>query len=381
MKLLTRSRRGGKRKETKRLLLIGYFDRGNFGDNLMHEAARLLVRNRRHNVDLKSMALPSFELRNYARALQFLHELLRADEVILAGGTHLHDAYGRQTWRVLATHFLVYAIAKVGNARVGLAGIGLGPIDSRLAQGLIRASLGIVDSIMVRDQISHQHAARLTDSRKTVRGYDLATVLDVPLPHVPAHPIIGISILPYFEVWAGKAGMDDQVLRALTTSFVELSHCYTDLEVRVLVFCDSRHGDDTTVSKELWSRLTQGGVNVSLRRCIEYDDATREVSQLTGFIAWRYHAAMLGFLNNLPLAIVSYHEKCAGLADEIGLEKRALLQPLESLDSKRWHDLLVGMVERPDSFRPSCRKDELKRETTSAFEHFLHNLESRGIPL
>lgn len=359
----------------KQTLIIGYFDRGNFGDNIMRRAVQLLLAEHQHQVDIKSSSLPSFQPESMFAALRFLRQVRIAEVVILAGGTHFHDSYGRRTPRILLTYLAIFGFARFFGTKIGLAGVGIGPIDTSFGRWAVREILRLSQAVLVRDSRSLTYVHQLSGSDKVSSGYDLATVIDIPTTKTSAkHPIIAISIVPYFSVWAQDSQADIRVIEAISNALVALHREVPGLEIRILVFCNSRHSGDKCLSENLMHLIGNSGLKVSTRECIEYDDAVREMAEVSALVAWRYHAAILGYLYRLPLAIVAYHEKCVVLAQELGLPSDALLSPNDTLDSQTIRDSLAALLEQPDKYRAPVARSMLRNETRQSFDSFLNLL-------
>lgn len=53
------------------------------------------------------------------------------------------------------------------------------------------------------------------------------------------------------------------------------------------------------------------------------------IKRLLALVAMRLHAAIFGYLTMTPTAMISYHPKCLGWADDIGLDKEYIYDSVD----------------------------------------------------
>jgi polysaccharide pyruvyl transferase WcaK-like protein len=160
-----------------RVLLVGYFSRGNLGDDAMHQGLCGFLMQEVSNAAILSHPLPSWKPTAIHEVRTLLHQLRWADVVILAGGTHFHDSYGRRSIRILITHWLLFRIARLFGASVGYAGVGIGPLYTLAGRWLTRRIVNTSSVTLVRDHSSAVTLANLRVSPLVITGFDSACLL------------------------------------------------------------------------------------------------------------------------------------------------------------------------------------------------------------
>lgn len=298
--------------------------------------------------EVRSFPLPSWKLRSVRAALNLLRGLRMADAVILTGGSHFHDRYGWTSTRILATHWLLFRIASFVGTPVGYAGIGVGPLHTRVGVWLTRKLIKRASALMVRDSRSAAEVTtRLMASEVTVGG-DLAFLLQTPPKVQSKVACIGVSLVPYFATFEHESHRDFATVHSVASALLNSRSQHQTLTAEILAFNTQGRISDLQISQALYERLT-GRMPVSLELCNELDATLQRLSTMSSLIATRYHAALLGYLVGLPMIMVAYDNKCIALAEAIGLPSSAVLYPSQLLKPTFLHDKLACLISEPDS--------------------------------
>lgn len=343
----------------KRVLLVGYFRRGNLGDNAMLEGLRAKLSQDLPDAAITDLPLPS---PTDLRALPaFLRELVRSDVVVLAGGSHFHDKYGRKSLRLLGQLLLVFGLAKACGARVIYASIGVGPFASKTGCSLGARLLRLADLTVVRDETSLAQARYLAPGHRIVQGADLALLLEPPLrSETSSETRIGVSIVPFNALYFGDAAADLRMVDALARAIESLAEHSPGMHVDVFVFCESGVYSDLGVSQELVSRL-QARMPATLVRTQEPAEVIERIAGLDAFVGARFHSVLLAYLCGLPVVPIIYHEKCADLVRELGLSPLQTIAPEALTAGVAPTGLLQELSKDPAAFRASLPLADARR--------------------
>lgn len=353
-----------------RILLVGYFNRGNLGDDAMHQGLLEFYSEQFPDIEISSLPLPPWTLRSVAKTFHLLHKLWRSDAVVLAGGTHFHDAHKLRSHRILITHWLVFGSARLLGKRVGYAGVGIGPLRTRLGRWLTRRLANTAEAILVRDESSADTLRTLDTRIPFVRGFDSAVLLKLPtLGQTESNLTLGVSLLPYFTTFENNPQNDNKVIASLAHVVQQLPN--KDLKLDILAFHTQGFISDVPISKALLGRLSS---SAHVYECHSPYETLARLKNLGALLATRYHAALLGYVAGLPMIIVAYHEKCAALATEIGLPPHALITPADLLDSNRLSQTIRALMHDPDYFRPSIPQAELQQHAVAGLTQFMDRL-------
>lgn len=366
---VAQSKTGGRKPATAaRVLVVGYFERGNLGDNAMRDGLILFLRADRPGAEIRSLSLPAWNGAGVRESPTLVRSLWWADAVILAGGSHFHDRYGRRSFRILATHWLMFGAARLLRASVGYAAVGVGPLDTLLGRWLARRLLTISAVTLVRDRLSARTVERLGSERSVVLGFDSASLLRAPERQRGGVARIGISITPYFSVFEKDAARDRLAAHSLAATIGDRG---SRQQLAVDVFPFNRRGfaSDVQQSELLMDALGEH-VSVEVHACAGTRETLRDLSGLAGLIATRYHAALLGYLAGVPMILVAYDEKCTALAEEISLPSHAVLRPQDLLSTQTIGTALAQMLEDPGSFQADLPQPEAAERAAGGLRDF-----------
>jgi polysaccharide pyruvyl transferase WcaK-like protein len=366
---------GNTQAPARSLLLVGYFGRGNLGDDAMRDGLAKFLAREIPTVKTRWQPLPAWRLASLPEVLALLRNLYWSDAVVLAGGTHFHDGYGRRSLRILATHWIVFSVARLLGANVGYAGVGIGPLTTAAGRWLTRRIATAASVILLRDDPSMAEITQLNSRAQLIRGFDSASLLSAPrAAHRKTDRHVGISLIPYFTVFDGDPQKDRIAVLSCADALADIG---TQNSLTTDIFAFNTQGliSDLPISKELAKSL-EGRLPVSLQVCDNPDSTLRRLANLTGLIATRYHAALLGYLVGLPMIVVSYEDKCSALAQEIGLPAHAVIKPDDLLQPNRVKQCFERLAHDPDS----CRATVAVRDSVGKTLTGLHSFFSALLP-
>jgi polysaccharide pyruvyl transferase WcaK-like protein len=361
---------------SRKVVLTGYFNRGNLGDDAMLEGFSSYLSCRlKQDIALAPMP-PSSEI---AAMPAFLAKLRSADWAVLAGGTHFHDYYGFKSWRLLAQMAALFGVVRSSGTKVGFSGIGIGPLRSQIGRMLTRQLLTLSDSTTVRDASSLRVAEALRPGNAAA-GFDLS-LLSSPFPHASeafARPgRLGISLVAYHAMYGLDSRRDDRMLDTLADVIAEQASRGTIAGVDIFPF--SRAGTYTDVPISIaMARKLSGVLDVDVVGCESLAAVRERMSGLQAFIGARFHSILLAYQAGLPVVPIIYHEKCASLVDELGLNKDSALLPPDFLDATRAGQLLRGLLDDPDNHRGRLPLEEARQRAVQTVDHLVHAIEGEG---
>ncbi|WBL41237.1 polysaccharide pyruvyl transferase family protein [Algoriphagus halophytocola] len=262
---------------------------------------------------------------------QILASLKNSDFVILCGGTHFHDDYVFSRYlrhvRYLSRYLGIFTLAKFSGKKVCLIANGLGPYKFGFTKVLTQAAIRLSNLTTVRDRASYEEIESLgMVSGKTSLSFDLAALL--PLTRTETDPnLIGVSLTPLH--YYNEDGEDlnqlyqDQVFYGIDKAM----KANKDLKVKIFIIRGGDRESDVKISNFLFERLVEifGESRVLLSE-FNYNPIVtlNEIAECKGgFIASRYHSAMLGYISSLPLLFLAYHRKLEDLAFDVKLDHDA----------------------------------------------------------
>ncbi len=360
----------------ERILLVGYFDRGNLGDDLMrdalHEALPRLLSEGAH---IETARFPALRPSSMREVVRLIGRLWRSNVVLLAGGSHFHDRFGWRSLRILSSVLGLMVFARVSGAKVGYAGIGIGPLRGVAGRALVRLLLRLAHAIHVRDEHSARLCRRLVPSRPTIEGVDLAFLIPpegrAREPRRDGPFTLGLSVIPYFSEFERDEASDTRAIDAIAEAIAAVAR-EIPLRVALLPFFDARESrrSDYVISERLVSLLRTCGVTAETRGG-SVEQAKRTIAACDAVLATRYHAALLAYVEEKPMVIVEYDPKCRALADQLGLPSTARVLPAELLDSAFLTGRIRALIARHEDFRPAVRVAAMHEHAQVALREFV----------
>jgi polysaccharide pyruvyl transferase WcaK-like protein len=347
---------------------MGYFARGNLGDDAMYDALVSFMITGSTRFTARSRSLPSLHARRVLPAIGLLRDLRWADVVVLVGGTHFHDDHGARSYRVLSVHWLLFRVARGLGASIVYAGIGIGPLSTRTGRWLTRQILRQAEAIYTRDRPSRREVDRLGIAARSVEGADLAFLL--PPPHVDKPDAcdavrIAVSIIPYFHVFESRSG-DEAAVSSIVQAISAITR-HTTVTVDVLALNTAGFISDIPLANDLFAELA-AVTDVERFDHLAAQSTFDRLAMATRLLSTRYHSALLGYLLELPMVLVAYQSKCRFLATQIGLPDHAVLEPADLVDADRMVEILTRLVSHPDEFRCTVPRQHLEQATRAALD-------------
>lgn len=322
-----------------RVLIMGFYGRRNFGDDIM---ARALIE-QLHDRGITRIGVfcddPSFLSGLSASAVprtvrSLTAEILKSDILIQGGGTIFHDSYtGKALYRYyvnLLLYAVIFAFARISATRVLVVGAGIGPVRRWLPRVLCGVALSFADMVVVRDRKSESELLRLIPRRRAfLSGHDLALLPD---PRAfTAEPVrrrrIGISLcdLTPFMIGDGKGPWN-----AMASALHRLEEEGKDepFELHFLsLYTGTSSVSDAGVSRDVAALLP--GYHCTFA---DYSNDPslfwQEIASCEAVVATKFHAVVAAAVLGRPTLAVSYNRKVSDFCGETDFDPEMVL-PLE----------------------------------------------------
>ena len=310
----------------------------------------------------------TFGSREQRRLLEAYYE---ADLVLSCGGGYFFAYKPLSPFFVWALAALAFPLAL--GKRVVMLPQSIGPIGGRLNRALACQVLGRVGSVMLREPNSAAYLAKtLGVSRPQVVLPDLAFSLAAPCPLHPREeagnrkrPRVGVTVID----WAAQTrsfGRQAAYEEALVGLLVRLSQRY---DARVEVFSQSFgptvDQDDRAAAGRLYDRLSSIIADVVLGA--DFDDPAAIMGAYSGLdllIGSRMHAAILGLCVGVPVLVVGYQPKAAGMMALLGLERYCL--DIEGVTVERLEGLALELLDDGGSARALIAERVARAQRTAS---------------
>ena len=294
-------------------------------------------------------------------------EIVHSSIFILGGGTHFHDhGIKIKQLKMLSKNFIVFILAKLFCKRTYFLGIGVEPLSTIWGRFLSKQIFRLADFISVRDRLSYEILEGMGLKNNGALSFDLAALLqplstsDKFLVKKTNMKILGISILPFFEIYHSDKEKDILFVHEIAKGLNQWLERDCQSLIYLFVFKGKSIADDVIITEMLQKQLHP----VERVKLIPYNPNPMEtmsrVAQCHAFVGMRYHSCLFAYLTNTPLLAINYFRKCQALAEYIGLSNHAVIS-LEEILNGEFEKYLKNLQEHPDYFVATLPIDKAKQ--------------------
>jgi polysaccharide pyruvyl transferase WcaK-like protein len=295
-------------------------------------------------------------------------EIMHSSIFIMGGGTQIYDYGGRmKRLKVMSEMFIMLLWAKLFRERIYLLGIGIEPLSTNWGKFLSKQICRLADFISVRDKPSYEILEGIGLKNKVTLSFDLTASLqplstsnNESLVKNVDMKVLGISILPFFEIYHDDKEKDRLFVHEIAKGLNQWLKRDRQSRIYLFVFKGKSKADDILITEMLQKELNPSGQV----RLIPYDPdpikTLSQVAQCHAFIGMRYHSCVFAYLTNTPLLIINYFQKCQALAEDVGLPKHAVVS-LEEILNGQFERYLKHLQEHPDDFVATLPVDMAKQ--------------------
>lgn len=347
----------------KRVLLSGYYGMKNTGDDALLAVTAWGTRKflKAEQIFTTAFQIPEFDgagniLQIYRskptfkgeNALRFYLTVLRANHIVFGGGSVFsHVNYMRHHSNLLRLS------GKGPHVAVGVA---LGPFKDTAAERSCAELLKRLSFIGLRDRMSLDMARSLAPGVRAERTFDLAVLLTGLQVHEDERQEpdrgrrgIGFALCNYERFTDGDPEREEMRRKKIISAIQLLDPERTD-EIVLIDFNGHEHNGDRElheiIAKEIGSRFMVRHIDYQADPLI----VLKEIAGLRALVAMRLHAAVFGYMTQTPTIMLSYHPKCLGWAEEIGMSQGLVLDS-NDFDAKwlcgRINEILNGNFDQP----------------------------------
>mgnify|MGYP000856172517 CR=1 FL=1 len=350
---------------TREIFILGYYGWKNTGDDAMLysllEGLKGVFNDSVFNITAASRPLlpegVSVNLVSPGVNLGFLGALLRSSIFILGGGTHFFD-YGSTFRRImrLTQIFLLTLVSRAAGKDIYFMGVGVEPPAHAWSRFLIKNTCRMATRIFVRDSISMEVLEEMGAGDRAELSQDLAFFLDHERP-VKRRGLLGVSVMPYHEIYLGDESGDEIIVREFTGAIREWLELNPENSVKLFVFNGEPPNDDERISRRIMGIIDDERVQIEPYH-EDPLETLRRVGSCEAFVAMKFHAALFAYLNDLPTVIVEYALKNRALAIDAGFPGTSLVG-LDELDGTRLRRAIRDLSMNPDSYRAGVKPWEV----------------------
>lgn len=370
-------------KMNRQIFIYGHYGWKNTGDDamiyvLLRELHILYPTATFAIISQTAIAVPQ-ETKNLVKFVRLkpstvIQEIKHSFIFVLGGGTHFHDhGIKIKQLKILSKNFIVFILAKLFCKRTYFLGVGLEPLSTIWGRFLIKQIYRLADFISVRDKQSYEILRGMRLKNKVTLSFDLAALLqplstsDKSLDKKTDMKILGISILPFFEIYHADKEKDFLFVHEIAKGLNQWLERDCQSLIYLFVFKGKSIADDVLITEMLQKQL-----NPAERvKLIPYNpdpvEMMSQVAQCHAFIGMRYHSCVFAYLTNTPLLVINYFRKCQALAEDVGLSKHTIIS-LEEILNGEFEKYLQHLQEHPEEFAATLPINAAKQMTKKGLE-------------
>jgi len=257
-------------------------------------------------------------------------EIMLSNIFVMGGGTQVFDSGNKKRrFLVLSQILTLFLWAKLLRKKVLLVNIGIEPPSTKWGKILTLMICKLSDYISVRDSISYDLVKSFKYKNILEHTFDISIILQNNLDLLRSNDndvnILGISLLPYFEIYKSKKSKDiifvNEIAKGLNLWLRQNENNY----IYIFVMSETSAVNDIGISNLLKSKLD----NLSRVKIIAYNPnpliTIELISECKAFIGMRYHSCIFAYITNIPMIIIDYATKCSALITDIMLNENSLI--------------------------------------------------------
>ena len=297
----------------KRLVLAGYFGRGNLGDDAILFAFSKAVAGLKYQYSAIAGS-PERVMRDYGIS-GVAHKDLRAvsdaiedcDALVFPGGSVFQDV---SSTRSVAYYANLVKIAKKAGKKVVMLGQGVGPLNGFFGRRMAAGAFSSADAIAVRDRQSVATLQELGVSVPVRVTADMAFLLPLP-PHEHGQKQFGVGEMKSVGVNARPHGNDRHVVKLfsqLLRLLFERGWVPAMIEM------------DREFDREMIDRIGKehGGKVPEIKNLANCTQLQQRLMRMDAVIGMRLHLGVLATTVGVPAYMVSYDPKVVAFANAMG---------------------------------------------------------------
>ncbi|MBI3098930.1 MAG: polysaccharide pyruvyl transferase family protein [Planctomycetes bacterium] len=326
-----------------RVTILGYYGRGNLGDEALLQCALDACRSRVPDADIAVLAfdagrverdfqvtaIPAVGTSSRWRRLR----RLAANDLLVIGGGGLFKDWGRD-FRGMAPFAVPALWSRAWGRAVALAGVGVGPVLHPFSSRLLGGAVRYASSVWVRDRGSRDWVSRVGGPIRRLRLAPDPALLLPPAPpgageadwqarvgSFAGRLWIGVNLRHWykrdFRVRTGEAERMELLCRRLAEGVSRLA-ARASLGVITLPFRVEWYDDDRRAMDLLVSRLPPSVACVRVQELLSPGLMIGFLARCTLLVGMRLHASLLAATAGTPFLSLEYDEKVTGALEQIG---------------------------------------------------------------
>ena len=359
---------------SKRIMIIGSFSGGNFGDNMILLSAISILKKSlggetrfiipTSNPDFVNCLLGSNTVKaidiNIKRTLSFrflsfslIRELRHLDAIVTTAGIFFDQKLWNPRFNFVSSLLPLLYLAKTRKIKIIGLGTGASMHTSKLGEYFLKHTIKKHDIIIARDVFSYEYKRSFNPN--VILKYDIAHSVfkeKAFISHEKKH-CIGINISSYLK---GTYSGDKSVISidAWTDNFAEF---ITELQKKHTVKFFATTKKDYALNQVIVDKLNENVANINLYDC-NTNNLIEYFSDIKINIGSRLHFCVLSISLLIPTIALSYHTKVNEYMASLGMEN--LICPIEQIDLAKLRVMIKYIIQNEANIKSSLQDSTSK---------------------
>ncbi|MFA9392681.1 MAG: polysaccharide pyruvyl transferase family protein [Prolixibacteraceae bacterium] len=344
--------------KSSRILLIGHFGRNNIGDQLMLDSQISLLAG--HNIIVASNEQINNIKTIRDSIIPIFISMRKVDYICFGGGTFIHDHHQNIKFKYSGhLKILIYfLLSKILKKKFNLVGNGFYPIKKSITKIVLKFIINNSNYCSVRDKSSFNELCKikgldkdkiqLTSDSALIKLHESILISKLEKTNY----IIGINILPYYNIYENKPNLDNIFIDRLSIFIEELCKkiSYLNPIIQPIIFNNKKTENETELISKFNNQLSSSITISDTVFLNNTEDVINTFPKFSLYIGMRYHGILFSRVFNVKQIIISYHPKCSVLGNELNVDDDFILT-LENISlTNEKMDKLLNELNSPYNF-------------------------------
>lgn len=381
------------KKNSSKIFLWGWFCQGNSGDDALFTAVTNVLNMALPDAVTLIQVSPKEHLPPGLSSVKFIppirrfkgdilfkniFTLFKTDLLVWGGGSTMSDTDGVRL-SSLRYKKLICRIARLLGRPIFFYALGLGPLVTKEGRSLAREILNMANFVQVRDRVSYDLCHEIGVTAQVERAFDPAVLIpdllgcQIDIPPEKTSSLFRIGIAPSASSGSvPNTNLEQSVKISHFVNGIKRISSHTNIEVVAIQMCANTRNNDIDICNQILDSL-RGICQTSL---IRYNpDPSKmmaEIAMLDCVLAERLHAGIFSYTVGIPFAVIPYHGKCHAFAQDIGLPKCCILDPMFTSDEVE--SLLLALLKNEKRWQPALPIDDAKTQAQRGDESLVDKI-------
>lgn len=311
----------------KNILIIGFYDRNNFGDDFIRNGLLQFFLKRKF----------AFQFVSFPRnreLLKFILKVRNSKKIILGGGTHFIRSQSKSNFLLIFKYLILFLTIRLFNKELYFLSIGLEKPKNVFEKIILQFIFSLPKRIYLRDNESADVLKEITNKEVTflsdlgLLNYNLIS-LGNSKGATQLKPTIGLNLINFIDF----KNIDESIKK---TNLMHLNNILNNLANNFSITFFSFYSDESKLYDHKILDYFDDSIRAKIR-IVKYNSSSfsqfiNEFNECAFLIVTRYHAIELSLLLKMNFFPLVYQDKCQNLLKQFGFSQDDFLDIRKIID-------------------------------------------------